>query len=328
MKPLHLFESLAALTLLLAPAAALAQTPPPAPPAADSSAEEGKARFQRGVALFKEGDFRSARVEFRRAYELTKNYKVLYNIGQTEFELTDYAGALRAFQRYLADGGAEIDPARRAQVEDDIKKLGARVARIELKSNTADAEVLIDDVVVGKTPLKEPILVSIGRRKVTLQKGGLVSAARYVDLAGGDQTAVTMEIAEQVAAPPTKATPVPVAPMQPPPPPAPSRTGMWVSLAVTGALAIGTGVTGALALGAHADAQDKLNKLGVKASDVEAAHSKTQTLALVADILGGTTLAMAGVTIALGVTSGKSDAPPKTATLKIGPRGLAIAGSF
>jgi hypothetical protein len=102
-----------------------------------------------------------------------------------------------------------------------------------------------------------------------------------------------------------------------------------VSLGVTGALAVGTGVVGALALSAHSDAESKLGKLGVKATDVEAAHSKTQTLALVADIFGGATVAMLGVTIGLGVASSKSDAePPKTATLKVGPRGLSIAGTF
>ncbi|MFT3766204.1 MAG: PEGA domain-containing protein [Minicystis sp.] len=322
MKTKKTFCSLAAAALLVS-RAALAQQPP-APPPAEAAADEGKTRFQRGVQLFRENDFRSALVEFRRAYELTKNYKVLYNIGQTEYELQDYAGALRSFQRYLADGGAELEAARRTQVEEDIKKLGARVARIEIKSNAADAEVLVDDVVIGKTPLKDPVLVSIGRRKVTIQKGGLVSAARFVDLAGGDRIAVTVELAEP------SAPKAPLGPTAPPPPaPAPSRTGMWVSLAVTGALVAGTAVTGVMALGAHSDAEKQLGTLGVKASDVEAAHTKTRNLALVADILGGAALAMAGVTIALGVTSSKSDAPPpQTATIRIGPRGAALGLSF
>jgi hypothetical protein len=101
---------------------------------------------------------------------------------------------------------------------------------------------------------------------------------------------------------------------------------MWVSLAITGALTAGAVTTGVLALGAHSDAETKLGTLGVKSSDVEAAHSKVATLALVTDIVGGTAIAMAGVTIALGVTSGKS--APAKAALTLGPRGAVISGRF
>lgn len=316
-------STLTVLALLLAPAAAHAQSPP-APAAAAAETDEARARFTRGVQLFREGDFRSALVEFRRSYELSKNFKVLYNIGQTEFELQDYAGALRAFQRYLEAGGTEIEAARRTQVEEDIKKLGARVARIDIKSNVEGAEVLVDDVPVGKTPLSEAVLVSIGRRKVTLQKGGAVSSARFVDLAGGDRTSVMIELAEAKGLAPIAAP----APTPPPEAPPPSRTGMWVSLGVTGGLLVATGVFGGLALAAHGDAETKLGTLGVKASDVSSAHSKTKTLSLVADILGGTTIAMAGVTIALGVTSGSSKSDAPKAALTLHPRGLALGGSF
>jgi hypothetical protein len=325
MKPAALLRLAVAAAVALSPTLASAEPPARAPDAA--AIEEGKTHFQRGVALFHEGDARSALVEFRRAYDLSHNYKVLYNMGQTQFELQDYAGALRAFRRYLAEGGVEIDAARRSAVDDDIRKLGARVARVEVKANVDDAEVLVDDVVVGRTPLKEPVLVSIGRRKITVQKGGVVSAARVVEVAGGDLTAVSLELAEPKTAGPVTPPP-PVA--QPPTPvvtqPAPSRTGLWVSLGITGALTAGAVVTGVLALGAHSDAETKLGTLGVMSSDVEAAHSKTATLALVTDILGGTAIAMAAVTIVIGVT-GKSSAPAKAA-LGLGPRGVAFSGSF
>lgn len=304
------------------PRAALAQ-PPAAPPAAEA-VDESKTHFQRGVQLFRENDFRSALVEFRRAQEMSKSYKVLYNIGQTEYELQDYAGALRSFQRYLEGGGAEIEASRRAQVEDDLKKLAARVARVEIKSNAPGAEVLVDDLVVGRTPLEEPVLVSIGRRKVTLQKGGAVSPPRFVDLAGGDSVAVTIDLADAGAARPAPPPP-PVAP----PPPAPSRTGLWIGVGVSSALVVGTVITGVLALGAKSDAEATLGTLGVKASDVSAARSKMKKLALATDILGGASIAMIGVTVVLGVTGGKGDAPaPKTATIGVGPGSLSVGGTF
>jgi hypothetical protein len=327
MKPSRLLAL--ALALALAPAHALAQTPPAAPPA-ESAQEGGKSHFLRGVQIFHEGDFRGALVEFRRAYELTHNYKVLYNLGQTAFELQDYAGALRSFQRYLADGGAEIDAARRASVEDDLKKLAGRVAKLEIKTNAAGAEVTIDDVVVGRAPLAEPVLVSMGRRKVTVQKGTLPPSTRYVEVAAGDVATVSLDLAEApaiVAPPPPVTVSPPVAP--PPPPASPPRTGVWISLGVTGALLGGAVVTGVLAVGAHGDAETDLHMLGVSASTVESAHTKTATLALATDILGGAAIAMGGVTLVLALT-GKRDpaAGPKATALTLGPRGAALSGSF
>jgi hypothetical protein len=321
-------RSLALAALLLTPSLAAAQAPVPTGTPASAS-EEGKAHFQRGVALFQEGDFRSALVEFRRSYELSHNFKVLYNIGQTEYELQDYAGALRSFRRYLVEGGGEIDAARRASVEEEVKKLLLRVARVEIKTGADGAEVLVDDVVVGKTPLKEPVLVSIGRRKITLQKGGAVSSARFVELAGGDQTSVTLELHEGGAATPTGPTPPPVTPPPTtlPPAPPPSRTGLWASLATTGALTVGAVVTGVLALQSYNDTQNKLGTLGVKGSDVQSAHGKTVALAATTDVLGGLAIAMAGVTIGFAVTGGKSAEPPKAA-ITLGPRGGALSLRF
>ncbi|MFO0586962.1 MAG: PEGA domain-containing protein [Polyangiaceae bacterium] len=325
MKSKHLFATLAVTACLSAPAAAqqapsaqpsTAPAPPAAAPSGTAAAEsdEGKARFFRGVDLFRENDFRAALVEFKRSYEISHNYKVLYNIGQTEYELADYASALRSFQRYLDLGGADIEAARRGEVEKEIQGLAARVARVEIKSNTEGAEVLIDDVVVGKTPLTDAVVVSIGRRKVVIQKDGLTSTARFVDLAGGDRTSIEVNlsgpaVSKEDASPP--------------------RTGMWVSLAVTGGLAVGAAVVGGLALSAHADAKKQLDTFGATKADIDAARSKTQTLALVTDVLGGAAIAMAGVTIVLGVTGGKKEAPPQPkAALTVGPSGFSLSGKF
>lgn len=350
MKPHKLLAPIALPLALLTPAAAPAQpapTPKPAATAAPSASstaapaattapaataapsgtaepagsaeptpelDEARAHFQRGVELFRESNFRAALVELTRSFDVSHNYKVLYNIGQTQYELQDYAAALRTFERYLRLGGDEIEAARRAQVESDIKGLGTRVARLEIKSNATDAEVFIDDVSVGKTPLAEPQVVSIGRRKIVIQKNGVATPARTVDLAGGDRTSVTIDLNE------VKVTEADTTP---------SRTGVWVSLAITGGLVAGTAIVGGLALSAHDDQEKKLGTFGAKKADIEAARSKTQTLALVADILGGTAIAMAGVTIILAATSGKSSAPPAPkAAITVGPRGLAVSGSF
>jgi len=321
MKLAPLLAGLVSASILITSLAAAA--PPPSGAKAEAP-DEGRDHFNRGVALFREGDYRAALAEFRRAYEISHNYRALYNIGQTEFEVQDYAGARSSFQKYLVEGGAEIEAGRRAEVEADVKKLSARVARIEIKTNTAGADILLDDTVIGQAPLKEPLLVSAGRRKITVQKGSLPPVTRFVEIAGGDTSSVTIDlVAAEPAARPSVA-PTPVAP------PPPARTALWISLAGTGALATGAAVTGILALGAHSDAETKLGTRGVAAADVEAAHSKAATLGLVTDVLGGAAILMGGVTIVLAATSGKSrsvEAKP-AATLLLSPRGALLTGRF
>lgn len=304
--------------LLLAARAAPAQ---PAPvPAPSGSADAARGHFNNGVALYREGDFRGALIEFRRAYEIGRNYRALYNIGQASFEVQDYAGALRSFQKYLADGGAEIDAERRAQVEGDIRKLGARVARITIKTNAPGADVLVDDVLVGQAPLAEPVLVSAGRRKITVQAPGVPPTTRVLDFAGGDATVVAVDVA---AAKPAEGGATAAAP-------GPSRTGLWVSLGVTGALTAGAVTTGVLALNAHADGEKKLATRGVAAADVEAAYSKTRALATTTDILTAAAGAMAVVTIVLAATGGskRADDTKPSVSLYVEPRGMGLAGRF
>jgi hypothetical protein len=324
MKLAPLLSGLVVVSLVLAPGAASAQPAPP-PGAKAEAPDEGRDHFNRGVALFREGDYRAALVEFRRAYQTSHNYKALYNIGQTEFEVQDYAGARTSFQKYLVEGGAEIEAGRRAEVQADIDKLNGRVAKIEIKTNTAGADVLVDDAMIGQAPLKEPLLVSAGRRKITVQKGALPPVTRFVELAGGDASSVTIDLAAVATEPRSRAAaPEGMAP------PAPARTAVWISLAGTGALTAGAVVTGILALGAHSDAEKTLATRGVTATDVEAAHSKAATLGLVTDVLGGAAIVMGGVTIVLAATSGRSraDEARPAATLLLSPRGALFTGRF
>ena len=75
------------------------QEPPAAeqPPPSDPAMVEAGERFDRGVRYFEDGDFGAALAEFLRAYELTGNWIVLYNLGQVSQGMGRRADALRRF---------------------------------------------------------------------------------------------------------------------------------------------------------------------------------------------------------------------------------------
>jgi len=70
---------------------------------ADAKLDEAKQHLAAATQLYDENNFRGALVELQRAYELAPSYKILFNIGQVEMELQDYAAALQAYSRYLSD---------------------------------------------------------------------------------------------------------------------------------------------------------------------------------------------------------------------------------
>jgi Tetratricopeptide repeat len=287
----------AAALFSLPPTAALAQAPPappPAPPhAAAAPAGEADARFRRGVELYKESDYAAALIEFRRAYDLDPRYQALYNIGETYFQLQDYANALRTLDKYLRDGGAQISAGRRDEVQKEIDKLRTRVATLEVTTNLPDVEIAVDDVPVGKTPLAAPLVVSSGRRKVTATRAGKPPVTQVVELAGGDVKKLALAVADDGPV----ETRVPVAP--------------WV---VTGVLVAGAVVTGVIALGASSAVKADLAAVPGNASQIASDHSKTFALALTTDILIGAAVASGIASIVVTVSANKrkssADAAP------------------
>src|SRR4051812_60021 len=94
--------------------------PEPVPSAA--AVEEGRARFSKGVALFRASNYRAALVEFNRAYAVAPSFRIQFNIGQTCAELQDYACAVKAFQKFLAEGGTQVPAPQRVTSEKELDR--------------------------------------------------------------------------------------------------------------------------------------------------------------------------------------------------------------
>ena len=162
--------------------------------AQEDAIEKARASFFQGVELYKEGSFEAALAEFRRAYETTPVYRVLYNIAQAYFELHDYVNSYANLKEYVQQGGDEISAARRAQVDELSRKLERRIAYLEIVCDASDADIRIDDVSVGKSPLAMAVPVNAGPRRVSAVKLGYPVVARVVTVAGAERAKVKLEI--------------------------------------------------------------------------------------------------------------------------------------
>jgi len=297
--------------------------------------DEAQRRFAQGKELYEENDFRGALNEFNRAWQLAPNYKLLYTIAQVQFQLQDYAAALRSFEQYLSGGGAEIPEARRAEVQKEIDRLAARVAKLEISTNLEGAVITVDDVEVGTTPLPEPVLVSAGRRRITATRGR-ATASRLVDLAGGDQSRITLDLTEsappvalpaQTAAAPRTSAPTALAPTPAAAAEQPQGSVPWAAWALTGGLAACATVTGVLALRASSDLADKRETPEVGSDALQSASDRTSSLALATDILAAAAIVSGGISLWFTLDSpGPAGSP--SAQVGLSPGRLTLSGRF
>ncbi|NOU31408.1 MAG: PEGA domain-containing protein, partial [Polyangiaceae bacterium] len=320
-------DRLLSLRAPLALAAVLASALPSAAKAAEPDAtEEGRTRFRRGVELFHEGDYRNVLIEFNRAYAIAPQFKILYNIGQTCFELQDYACALRSLRDYRAAADSSVSASRRAETDAQIAQLQARVAYVTVETNVPGAEISVDDLLVGKAPLTAPLLVSAGRRRFSAASEGKPQINHVVDVAGGESTKVRFDF-------PAEKTPAAAGPTAPPRarPPSPSRppssAPFWISIGISSTLAAGAATFGLLALRSDRDADRALDVFPTNTGAIESAQAKSTRFALVADILGAAAIVGVASSIYFGVRLASSGGPKPT-ELRAGASGLGLSGAF
>jgi hypothetical protein len=292
---------------------------PPAGNVTKANLDEAQKRFRRARELYDENDFRAALVEMQRAYELAPNYKLLFDLGQIQYQLKDYPAAMKAFNRYLSDGGADISAARRDEVQKDIERLKSRVGTLKITTSEPGAEISIDDVSVGKTPL-EGTLVSAGRRKVTATLAGRPPISKVIDVGGTDVLDLPFDFGKAPSGDEIPKTPPPGLQKDQ------GSSGVWVPWAITGALGVGTLATGLLTLKASGDVDDKLATAGITKAQLDEARSSAKTMGIVNDIFFvGTAI---GLTTAIIVTASSGKKAAATATLRVGPGNVGLFGKF
>jgi PEGA domain/Tetratricopeptide repeat len=279
----------------------------------DSPSKQAGEHFDRGVGLYGEADYRAALVEFKRAYEIAPNAAVLYNLGQTYFQLQNYASALDSFTRYLTESGES--PSHKAEVENAIKTLKTRVGTIAVTTNLAGSEITVDDEVVGKTPITSAVAVSVGRRKITALHDGHSPEIRYVDVAAGETAKLAIDFPQLGG--PARPNDQPGQPEEHSNPAKP----LWIGAGVLAAGAITMGVLGYFE---SQSLQDSRNSFPTTQATLDQKSSRVTTYAAIADIAGGLAVITGGV--ALYFTMSKSKTHEVQARLL--PTGLQIAGTF
>lgn len=310
--------------------AALAPCTLYAPPVAaqdlEAPSNDAGRHFRRGVDLYGEADYAGALVEFKRAYALAPSAAALYNVGEAQYQMQDYAGALKTFRRFLAEFGP--GEAHRSEVERNIDVLRTRVGHLNITTVPAGADVSVDDQPVGKTPLSESALVSVGRRKVVATIAGRPPVTRYVEVAASDDLEVDLQFpapfeassgsssSESPAAPPGGSAASPSRPWDA----TRLKTVGWVA---TGVFAAGAGVFGILAVTEARDLKNARGEFPGSSATLSHDANLTQTYSILADSLTVAAIVVGGLslywTLSSPASASRSRGSVPAARVAVGP---------
>jgi hypothetical protein len=196
---------------------------------------------------------------------------------------------------------------------------------VTISSNREGAEVYVDDTLVGRVPLTEPVRVGAGRHKFTAVRAGLSPVERMVDVAAQEQREIRLDFEDRRA--PVQASAPPVTEIVRDE--STSSAAIWTGMA-TAMLGAGAITMTVLAALAQKEYDDELESVTTR-SKLETLRDDAQTKALVTDVAWGATLVAGGITAVL-ILSEDGEASAERAErgvdVRVGPAGVIVDGRF
>jgi hypothetical protein len=205
-------------TLAIVTASPARAQPAPTP----EEVQQAQVRWNEGKAYFDAGNFEAARVAFKQAYTVFPHAAFLQNLGEAELRTGRNVEAARHFTAFLR-ASSSGSPAQRELARKSLAKAAERLASIVVTTNVDDAEIRVDEEVVGRSPLGSLAwYVEPGRHLVTARKEGYLDGTERVDVGIGPPRSVFVRVQRVIGgtseAPPEDARPAPPVVQAPPAP--------------------------------------------------------------------------------------------------------------
>jgi hypothetical protein len=166
------------------------------------------ARLQEGNTLLGQGRATDALAKFTEAYHLFPSSKLHYNIGQAQSLIPGHeVQAYESMSRFLTEA-VDANPELRGAAEAKRQQLRPKVALVSVTADPPDADLIIDDVNVGRVTGGVPAVMGIGTHRLALKKGAAASIPRAITIAGGESFDLLLRLSVAPAvAPPLRAPP-------------------------------------------------------------------------------------------------------------------------
>ena len=144
---------------------------------------------KRGDAAMDALDYTAALGLYAEAYGSSHDPALLYNMGRAYDALGQFPNAVDKLVQFQREASPEL-LARVPNLAQRIARIRAEVTTVTLTSNVVGARVLLNNRLVGVTPLASPLAINAGHTKLEVTAEGFLTLHRELELAGGQSMSV------------------------------------------------------------------------------------------------------------------------------------------
>jgi hypothetical protein len=181
-----------------APAPAVEAAPAAPAPLAESLRGMARADYAAARILYEDGDYAGALTKLQSAYDASKDPRLLWNMAACEKALRHYVSVLSLLERYASEGAQLISEEEHQATAQLVETVQACVYQLTLEVAPDGADVLVDGVKLGSTPLPGPLRLDMGKRVLRVEKAGYLPHEEEVDLPGGKSASLSVQLAPEL----------------------------------------------------------------------------------------------------------------------------------
>lgn len=163
-------------------------------PLGQSLPVDAKRDYDAGRLLFEDGDYATALLKYRAAYDATHDARLLWDVAVCQKNLRHYAKALATLARYTVEGGDLLSAQDRKDAADLTRALRPLTQAETIRVSEPGAEVAVDGEAVGTSPLPAAVVLDIGTRRVRVTKEGYRTWEEEVPVGGSASTTVDVKL--------------------------------------------------------------------------------------------------------------------------------------
>jgi hypothetical protein len=180
------------------PAFADDKTHPPAGTSASATTvaatDRARSLHIEGAKLYDEGKYEQAYVAFIAAWALKKHPQIAGNLADCEVKLGKYRDAAEHYRFITRNTSGDVKPEDQRRAEGRLREAQQKIAVVEIGISAAGAEVSLDGMAQGKSPLADALFLEPGRHTIEARLDGYASTTRTIDAAVGSSQAVRLEM--------------------------------------------------------------------------------------------------------------------------------------
>ena len=192
-----LLVAVAAAVLFAGPDAAAQPRSPKPVSLAQSLPPDARRDYDAGKLLFEDGDYATALLKYQAAFDETHDARLLWNVAVCQKDLRHYARAAATLGRYLAEGGERLSPSDRHDAQELARAIAPFTVPTTIQVSEPDAQIWIDEAMVGRSPLAGTVALDMGTRRVRVKKDGYRLFDREFPVGGSAATTIEVTLERQ-----------------------------------------------------------------------------------------------------------------------------------